>query len=245
MKFRRCMLVLFVCPHLAQAQSLMRDPASTPPDATAATPPAQNPAGGPALTSEQQTAIVQAPLRGYSLTQVEPPPPHTFALHDLITIIVSETSRQSADSKLDTKTDASISGEINKLPDFQKLLEFQLATGDSSPEVELDASGKNKFKGDGKYERTDRFTDKVTAEIIDIRPNGTLVLEARRSIGKDKEFQTLVLAGSCRREDVTTQNTVLSSQLADLTLDVQNDGEVKNTASKGWLTRVFETIFDF
>jgi flagellar basal body L-ring protein FlgH len=72
-----------------------------------------------------------------------------------------------------------------------------------------------------------------------------LVLEARRSVEHDEESQLLLLTGECRREDVTEQNTVLSSQLADMTLKVHNEGQVKDSATKGWLTRVFEAVFNF
>lgn len=186
----------------------------------------------------------QAALKTASLYVVETPKPKTFEVHDKVTIVISETSRQSSEQKLDTKKDASLSLLLRKFPDLAKLLEAELANGDSS-DIGVDGSAKGKFKGDGKYERADRFVDKITATIIDVKPNGVLVLEARRTIGRDKEVQTLVLAGECRREDVTDANTVLSSQLADLTLVVRNEGQVKDAATKGVLTKLFEAVFNF
>jgi len=187
----------------------------------------------------------QAALRGVSLLLVEVPKPRTYEVHDQITIIISETSKQSSTSKLDTKKDASIRASLDQFPDLAKLLEAELTNGDSSPIAEVDVSSGQKFKGDGKYERADRFTDRITATVIDVKPNGVLVMEARRVIGKDKEVQTLVLSGSCRREDVTSNNTVLSSQLADLTVVATAEGDVKDTASKGFITRFFEAVFNF
>lgn len=71
------------------------------------------------------------------------------------------------------------------------------------------------------------------------------MLEARKRIQKDEEIQELVLAGNARREDVTDANTVLSSQLAELTLNSTNTGQVKDSATKGWIPRVLEAIFNF
>jgi flagellar L-ring protein FlgH len=187
----------------------------------------------------------QAALRGLSLTFVEAPKPREFQVHDLVTIIVQEQSRQESKAKLDTKKDAEISGRINSLPDLMDLLELRLDSTDASPLVTVGASGDSEFKGDGKYERSERMTDRITAEVIDVKPNGTLVLEARRTIRKDDQLQTLVLSGNCRRDDVTNANTVLSSQLAELTIGVESEGDVRDTAKKGWLTRVFETVFNF
>jgi len=187
----------------------------------------------------------QAPLRGYSLTMVEAPEPRTFAVHDKVTIIISELSKQTATSKLDTKKDVKLKAGVKQLPSLSQLLELIAETDEGSPITGVDLSANPKFKGDGKYERSDRFTDRITATIIDVKPNGVLVLEAKRTIAKDDEVQSLVLAGECRREDVTDSNSVLSSQLADMTLIVRNEGEVKDAASKGLLTRVFESVFNF
>ena len=55
----------------------------------------------------------------------------------------------------------------------------------------------------------------------------------------------LVLAGVCRQEDVTDANTVLSSQIAKLTVSVQNAGEVRKASKKGIIPRALETVFAF
>ncbi len=191
------------------------------------------------------SAGAKSSLHETSLIAVEAPKPKTFSPHDLITIIISENSRQSGEQKLDTKQDTSIKGALNKFPDPTKLIEGELTNGQSSPIVQVDESSNSKWKGDAKYERSDRFTDKISAEVIEVKPNGVLVLEARRSVTKDDEVQSMVLAGTCRREDVTNANTILSSQLADMTLTVKNEGELRDTNKPGWITRVFRTIFAF
>ena len=71
------------------------------------------------------------------------------------------------------------------------------------------------------------------------------MLQARKRIEHNGEFQEYVLAGVCRQEDVTTANTVLSTQVANLTVTINNEGEVREAARKGWITRMFEGVFDF
>jgi flagellar basal body L-ring protein FlgH len=44
---------------------------------------------------------------------------------------------------------------------------------------------------------------------------------------------------------VTTSNTVLSSQLADLTIVQETSGELRDASDKGWITRVLEAVFSF
>lgn len=183
-------------------------------------------------------------LRGASLMYVDEPKQRTFRTHDIVTIIVDEASKQSSTQTLDTKKDYTLKNSLNQFPSLEALLDFELRNGIGTP-PQVAVSSNNKYKGEGTYDRQDRFTAKISATIIDVKPNGVLVLEARKTRTTDEESQTIVLSGTCRQEDVTTSNTVLSSQLADLTLSQKNEGEVKNTASKGWIPRVLEAIFNF
>lgn len=184
-------------------------------------------------------------LKAVSSLYVAPPEPRAFAKHDLITIIIDESSSATAEQTLDTKKEYDTSAKIGTVIDPWELLELRLREGGSSDVTLIDATADRQFKGDGEYERTDRFSARITATVLDVKPNGTIVLEATKRIEKDTEIQTLVLAGTCREDDITAQNTVLSSQIAGLTISLQNEGEVKDTAKKGLLSRVLDTIFAF
>jgi flagellar L-ring protein precursor FlgH len=186
-----------------------------------------------------------APVYQFSLIAVAPPRPKSFKVHDLITIVIDESSRQQAEQSLKSDKKYDLDARIGPILDFLEALELRLKAGDSADVPLVGAGYTNKFNGQGEYERTDRFTAKITAEIIDVKPNGTLVLEARKRISKDEEVQTLILSGKCRLDDVTNANTVLSSQLADLTLIVTNEGQVKDSGTKGLIPRVLETLFAF
>lgn len=186
-----------------------------------------------------------ASLRMVSLLMVEPPKARVYAIHDKVTIIISESSSQQSKQKLDTKKDTSVKGQVNRFPNLGDLIQGQFTDANGSPIVGVDVTSANKFKGEGTYDRSDRFSDRVTATVIDVKPNGVLVLEAKRTVKKDDEEQTLVLSGECRREDVTQNNTVLSNQLAELTLISKNSGQVKDSATKGWIPRILEAIFNF
>jgi len=184
-------------------------------------------------------------LQGVSLFAVTPPPPKTYQKNDLIEIIINEASVQKHQQKLDTKKDYSIEAELAKFPSLRNLVEMQLRNGDSQAKANLDLSGKNGFKGDGQYERKDNFTARITAVVLEVKPNGTLVLEAKKSFVSNKEETVLVMSGVCRPDDITTQNTIQSSQLANLSLTVKNEGDIKNASEKGIIPRVMDTIFNF
>lgn len=188
-----------------------------------------------------------ADLRRLSLLYVGVPEPREFAIHDIITIIIDETSRSKSKQTLDTEKEFKLNGALTQFPSLRHLLETQLQNGDStSLPARVDANGKHESTNEGEFERTDRFTARVAAHVIDVKPNGTLVLEAKKTISNNQgELQTIVLSGICRQEDVGADNTVASYNIADLNVFQRTEGEVHKSGTKGLIPKVLEAIFNF
>jgi flagellar L-ring protein precursor FlgH len=184
-------------------------------------------------------------LRATSMMYIDPPRPRVFHLHEQVTILIDENSAQSSKESLETNKDVQMDASLKKFPSLKAFVDGELLTGGSNPVVEFGAADKQKYKGEGTYSRNDRFTAKITAKVIDVKPNNTLVIEARKTIQTNDEIKVLVLSGVCRRDDVTNANTVLSSQLADLTIIQTTEGELRDGSKKGWITGLFEAIFNF
>jgi flagellar L-ring protein precursor FlgH len=192
--------------------------------------------------SPEQPTIL---LNDVSMHYIAEPEARIIQKHDIITIIIDENSSTTSSQSLDTKKDSGSSASINALVDWLQLLELRVEQGDINNVDLIDLSTARDFKGEGDYERKDKFTARISATVIDIKPNGTLVLQARKTIARDTEISELVLSGLVREEDVTQQNTVLSSQMADLKIILENQGSVKEAAKKGLITRVLDTVFAF
>ena len=101
------------------------------------------------------------------------------------------------------------------------------------------------FEGEGDYARKDALADRITARVVDVKPNGNLVLEARKFVQNDDEKLELVLTGYCRAEDVTADNSVLSTQMYNLDLRKQHSGELRRASKKGLLTKLLDFVFNF
>lgn len=186
-----------------------------------------------------------APLYEVSLFAVRPPEPREYKRHDLITIIINESSTQESEQSLSTSKEIDGSGTLGATLSFEDLLDLKLRNSSISDLELLRYAAQREFEGDGEYERSDRFTDRITATVIDVKPNGVLVLEARRFTAMDEETKTLVISGNCRTDDVTEQNTIQSNQLADLRLVVEHEGNVREANRKGPLTRLLEWLLPF
>jgi len=185
------------------------------------------------------------PLYAYSLVAVRPPEPREFLPQDLITIIIRETSRVQRDQTVETEKTHSLEAEVIQLQAIRQFLELR---GDPTKETIAGSpifETTGTFEGEGDYERNDDVTARVTARVLEVKPNGLLLLEARTTVQTDEEIQTITLSGYCRTDDVSESNTVQSSELYDLQLNVQHEGEIRRATEKGLIPRVFETLFNF
>ncbi len=183
-----------------------------------------------------------------SFTAVQLPDPRTFALHDLVTIIVRESTENDSKATLETEKETKLDGGIDAFPKLvlSDILNGQLGASNMSkgkPQVAIDF--KKEFAGDGTFKRKDTFTTRLTAKIIDIKPNGLLVLEARKDVQTDKETLSIIITGTCRSEDVGGDNSILSTSLSDLRLTKKHEGEIRNATKKGVVTQILEGLFAF
>jgi flagellar L-ring protein precursor FlgH len=174
------------------------------------------------------------------------PEPREFMINDLVTIIVRESFESEMEAEKTTEKTSNLSGGITQFPSLtlKDLLDLQVRQGQSGPAL-VELGFEREYEGEGEYERTESMTGRVRARIIDIKPNGLLVLEARRTVINDGEQSVLVATGNCMPEDVTADNSVLSTQLENLFIDKQHSGDLRESGEKGWLTRLFNAIFDF
>jgi flagellar L-ring protein FlgH len=180
-----------------------------------------------------------------SLFFIQAPEARIIREHDIITIIIDETSSTTSSQKLETEKESKTEAQLDAVLDLMELLELRLREGDTTNVNLIDFDSSREFTGEGDYERSDRFSARITAKVLEVKPNGTFVLEATKRIAKDSEISTLVLSGLARDADITSQNTILSSQLADLNIALVNEGDVKRAAEKGLVTRVLDAVFAF
>ncbi|MEM9082437.1 MAG: flagellar basal body L-ring protein FlgH [Planctomycetota bacterium] len=194
---------------------------------------------------EEAEPVPEGPptLEATSLYYVEPEEPREFLAEDLVTIIISERTEIAREQTLESGKEYTLEGGVTAIPDFAELIELRLAQGDSLAEIGMNWS--SEFTGEGEYERDDEVTARVTARVVEVKPNGNLLLEARTVVTTDEETQTITLTGYCRSEDVSVSNTIQSNEMYDLQLNMQHEGELKRSGKKGLIPRVLETLFHF
>ncbi|MEM1098023.1 MAG: flagellar basal body L-ring protein FlgH [Planctomycetota bacterium] len=183
----------------------------------------------------------------FSYFAVSRPAPRTYAIHDLVTIVIREDTSIDFEAELEAEKDSEVSGGIRDLPklNLSDLLDLQISSSDVDPDILLDVEYDRSFSGEGEYSRRETMSARVQARIVDVKPNGTVVLEARKHIASDGETATLVATGVARVDDINANNEILSSQLYDLHVVKHGTGELRKSTKKGPLTKLLDAIFSF
>jgi len=160
---------------------------------------------------------------------------------DLLTITVSEESKASKTATTQTSRDKSLSAQAD----------FAGVAGGGSTKVgdfsfgPLEGKFKNGFNGQGATSKEDSMSAYMTATVMDIAPNGNLMIRGTRWTQVNNEMQQIVLEGVVRPTDVTRNNTVLSQNVAEAKIFFVGKGPVTQHQKPGWAMRLFDMISPF
>jgi flagellar L-ring protein precursor FlgH len=159
---------------------------------------------------------------------------------DLVTVMINENQ----DVKNEAKTDLAKTSSLN-----YQLLDFDVKPDAFSTLPSVFAQKDDAFGGSGNYERTGEFEARLTAMVVDVLPNGNMVIEGRREIRIDQERKVLEFRGIVRRYDVTRMNTIESELVADAYVSYIGSGPLSRTGERrglaGWLYNAIDWIWPF
>jgi len=182
-------------------------------------------------------------LHRVSLIAVTPLPKRIFKVGDLVTVIVRQKSSYKHDSKSDLSRKVDMKAEIKDWIRMKggRLIPANMPEGKPKLEFTMDRS----FEGAGKKSRKDEVVTRITCRVINVLPNGCLVLEGKDNVKTDGEEQLLSLTGTCRNEDISADNTILSTQLLHCNFNRQSAGSVRDAGRRGWAYKIWDILRPF
>lgn len=166
---------------------------------------------------------------------------------DIITINIVETSKASKNAQTQLSRNNEVNAGIEALVGFENFShpliqeiapEFNLGTG-------LNATYESSFNGKGKTTRDESMTAQISARVIQELPNGNLVIRGSREITVNYEKQYLIIQGVIRPEDISSDNTIQSTYIADAKIDYTGKGDLSRQQRQGWLSRFIDVIWPF
>ncbi len=137
---------------------------------------------------------------------------------DIVTIVVSESLSAVASGATNSSRKSSAVSNINAA--------YGVLKAGARIANPLNVSGDQELAGTGSTSRNMTLQTNISARVVEVLPNGNLVIEATREIAVNSEKQTITIRGMVRPADLSTNNVVTSTQVADLQVKVNGKGVV-------------------
>ncbi|RME72946.1 MAG: flagellar basal body L-ring protein FlgH, partial [Planctomycetota bacterium] len=100
------------------------------------------------------------------------------------------------------------------------------------------------FKGSASVARDATMEWRLAVTVVDVQPNGNLVVEGRHTVTVDNQERVMVVTGIVRPLDVTTDNVVLSENVANASVRLIGDGPDTRTTERGVVGQIVHFIID-
>jgi flagellar L-ring protein precursor FlgH len=164
------------------------------------------------------------------------------AVGDILTIVIQENHTASKDNTTKTAKSSDVDASISSFL-YSPGASGLMTKNGQLPALKL--SNKQDFSGGGQINNSEKITAQIAVKVVDVLPNGNLVIEGTHQTAFSGETQDAVLRGVVRSEDVQANNTVYSYNVADATIRYISKGAVTDSQKKGWFTTIWDKISPF
>lgn len=160
---------------------------------------------------------------------------------DIVTVLISEQASASKQASTGTKRESNVNAGI---PNLMGLENSGLVSSLDLANL-LKASYGSKYDGSGSTSRNENLRATITAKVVDVLPNGNLLIKGQRNVKVNNEDQVIVLEGTVRPRDIGPDNVVNSIYVADAKISYTGNGVLSDRQRPGWLLNILEKIWPF
>jgi len=161
-----------------------------------------------------------------------------FRLHDVVSIVVTESLAASTDGQVKNTRASNANSSITAL--------FGAVKASNALQNLVGQSSSSGLTAQGQSTTNSSLLTTFGGEVVDVLPNGMLVVQATRQLTFSQQTQLIKLRGLVRPEDVSAQNQILSTAMTDLELEVTGKGIINDsTYRQNPLVRLLEKILVF
>lgn len=188
--------------------------------------------------NEQQTPLM---LENSSFMYQRIPPEAEFRelkTNDIITVLVDYRTSMLSEGDAERRKTANLTAVLADWLRFdgQDIIPAPQSNGDPSVAGKL----QSQYRAESDMELRDALTFRIAAHVVDIQPNGNLVVEGHQTIRINEEIWRISLTGIVRRSSIGPDRTVRSDEVADLRIDKEEEGFVRDSYARGWFLRWYD-----
>lgn len=155
---------------------------------------------------------------------------------DIVTIVITENV--SASQKQTSTVDKSSSSS-------SAITAFPFMGSNALGKLDLGAGSSNTFEGKGGTESANTFTGSITATVVEVLPNGHLIVTGEKQIGVNQNVDVLRFSGTVDPRSIGAGSVVPSTQVANVRVESRGRGAQSESQIMPWLARFFLTLLPF
>lgn len=180
-------------------------------------------------------------VRDCSRIYIEAIPPAEIKVHDIVSIVVDEKSEVIMNQRFNRQKNMKLKAELK---DFIRLNNGKLdnAAGNSPT---IDSQLQAAMLASGTLTDQEGIKYRIAATVKDVKPNGTITLEARKVIRNEDDASEYLLTGEIRAQDIKPDNTASSEDIANLSITKHAKGRVYDSTKRGWGVRLLDLLSPF
>lgn len=162
---------------------------------------------------------------------------------DILTVVVTISDKAQFDNETTRKReDSSSLGAGGALGTAIDTI-FMPAGVAASDIASTDSS--SDFKGTGSVDRKESLETSVAAVVLQVLPNGNLVIEGRQEVRVNFEIRELVVGGIVRPEDITSDNKIASEKIAEARIGYGGRGQITDVQQQRYGSQVMDILLPF
>lgn len=170
-----------------------------------------------------------------------------FQPGDIITVIVRETLNASTSAGTNTKKESDVAANAAAAANPFLVADKPEGNNIINP-GELpnwDIQSENETKNTGDTIRRNTLTTSITCTVVEVFPNGNLKIQGEKQVTVNRDDSTVHVSGIIRSKDITPENTIQSTQVANANVLVKGKGPLWNNQRRGLVTRVLDWFSPF
>jgi len=154
---------------------------------------------------------------------------------DILTITIQEQTTVRNEAKIERRNDTSLAARLEAFTLSDKTFKTNVLP-------RIDIRKEQDFQGEARQNQNSDVRASIAVVVIDVQPNGNLVVAGVRTVQVDDETRTLRVSGLVRPLDILGTNRVDSSQVADARIAITGKGANTRQVTRGPIGQLFDTL---
>ncbi|MEZ5709166.1 MAG: flagellar basal body L-ring protein FlgH [Blastomonas sp.] len=105
--------------------------------------------------------------------------------------------------------------------------------------------GNTTFSGSGSASQSNALQGEISVTIAEVYPNGTMLVRGEKLMSLNRGDEHIRFSGIVRATDITPENVVLSTRVANARISYGGSGEIARASKQGWLQKFFNILSPF